>query len=264
MRKYWAVTKTSIQETLAYRGPMLIWLFANMISALVMISVWSAVNNPGLIGGYQKSELITYYILSLFLSWIVLWFPFNKITHEIQEGQIGLKIMVKPISFYVLYFFQEIGWHVISSLVGLVTSLFLFISFKDQIYLSLTFFKIFLLLPATTMAILLTYTMSVNMALLAFWFTQVGAIESFFWVGRSFLGGTAIPISFLPDWITNVVILLPFRYMFSFPLEIVFGKVNFQQIVIGLVISVIWYVILYLLYRWLWKKGCQAYSSYGH
>lgn len=264
MRKYWAVTKASVQATLAYRGPMLIWLAANMISALVMISVWSAVDNPGLIGGYQKSELITYYILSLFLSWIVLWFPFNQITHEIQEGQIGLKIMVKPISFYVSYFFQEIGWHVISSFVGLATSLLLFFSFKAQIYLSFSILKMFLLLPAVVMAILLTYTLSVNMALLAFWFTQVGAIESFFWVGRSFLGGTAVPISFLPNWIARIAVLLPFRYLLSFPLEIVFGKVNFQETLVGLMIGIIWYVILYLLYRWLWKKGCQAYSSYGH
>jgi ABC-2 type transport system permease protein len=170
---------------------------------------------------------------------------------------------MKPASGFVSVLFREVGWHIISSVVGLITSLILLYSFPNNVFLIVPLINIFFIFLALTIAILVTFSFSFDMALLAFWFTDVGAIESFFWMGRSVLGGATIPISFLPLWAKNLVIFLPFRYMFSFPLEILFNKVNLIEIFQGLLIGIIWIVFLYYLYHYLWEKGRRIYSAFG-
>lgn len=264
MRKYWAIIKINLHETLAYRGPMLIWLMGNTISAVVMATLWGSAQGNNLIGGYLKSELITYYILSLFLSWVVLWYPFDNIFKQIRDGQIVLSTLIKPTSCFLNCFLGEIGWHLVSSVVGSLMSLILFYFFRNQIFISTSLLNLIFFPFAVILAIFVTFILSLNMALLAFWFTQVSAIESFFWIGRSILGGATIPLSFLPDWAKKIVIFLPFRYLFSFPLEILFNKVNLQEICAGLLIGTIWAICLYFLYKYEWERGRKVYSAFGH
>jgi len=263
MRKYWAITRASLQETVAYRGPMLIWLVGNILQSVVMVCVWQATKADNLIGGYTKAELVNYYIASLFLSWLVLWYPFDYLFKEIRDGQIVLSTLIKPISCFISTFGREVGWHIISSVVGLITSLILFYSFSSNTFWKVPVVNLLFLIPALLIAILVTFSFTLNMSLLAFWFIDVGAIGSFFWIGRSVLGGATIPISFLPFWIKDLAVFLPFRYMFSFPLEIFFNKLTMVEIFQGLLIGIIWVVSLYYIYRYLWDKGRRVYSAFG-
>lgn len=68
MRKYLAFFKANIENTLTYRGPIIIWLVGNLLSLMVMVAVWLAAEKEGNIADYTKNELITYYIVALFCS----------------------------------------------------------------------------------------------------------------------------------------------------------------------------------------------------
>jgi ABC-2 type transport system permease protein len=263
MRKYWAFTRANLQNTFAYRGPMFIWLLGDLLVVLSMIAIWNSSAAKGLIGGYSRSELVTYYIIAHFLQWIILWYPFSGLFHQIKDGDIVLSVLSKPISCYFNWFFMDVGWHLISSIVGLTTSLVLAYYFKGNLSFSVSFVNLLLFFPAVVLGILICFTLSLDMGLLAFWFTEVGALESFFWMGRSLFGGASLPVSFIPGYFQFLVKILPFRYLFSLPMEILLGKLTLGETVWGFIIACLWLMVFLLIYRWLWNRGRKTYSAFG-
>lgn len=263
MKKYWAFFKVSVQNTLTYRGPILIWLLSNVLALITIVAVWLSSSAGKTIGGYTKPELISYYVVGLFLQWLIGWFPFYGVVDEIKRGSIALSSLLKPFSFFWRKFAEELGWHVVSSVVGLVATLIIALSFRG--YNISLFFpeKILLSSLATILAIFAVFSMSLCMGLLAFWFTEVQAADSLFWAGRTILGGQVIPISFIPGVFQTLVKILPFRYMFSFPLEIWFGKLTSQEIVWGIIGQIVWVLILVQVYQLMWARGRKVYSAFG-
>lgn len=264
MNKYWAFCRVSIQNTLMYRGPIVVWLLVNLLSLITIIAVWSSASAVGLIGGYTKPELVTYYVAALFLEYLTGWFPYDWLKDEIKNGQIVLTILNKPISLFKQVFAEELGWHMVTFWIGLLTCLILVILMPQNIVLSLSFSKIFLLAPAIGLAILITLTTSLCMGLLAFWFTEISAIGSIFWITRLFLGGQGVPMSFLPSGLQTLAKILPFRYMFSFPLEIFFGKLSLSETSVGFGIAIVWVIILFVIYRLMFARGRRAYTAFGN
>jgi ABC-2 type transport system permease protein len=262
MRRYYAFLRADLQNVFVYRGPMFIWLVSSALSLVVAIAIWFSASAGETIGGYTKPELITYYVAALFLQWLTGWFPFYGVRDEIKDGGI-VNAIVKPFSYYWRKFTGEFAWHAISSLVGLAAT-FLFVFFlRDYIVLSLTPIKVLLLLLAVILAIFVVFTFSLCMGLLSFWFLEVGALDSLFWIARLILGGQGIPISFIPPAFQPLVRLLPFRYMFSFPLEIYFEKVSRMEIIQGIIIQFFWIAILVQGYKLMWSRGRRTYTAFG-
>lgn len=263
MGKYWAYTKANLQNTFAFRGSMFIWLMGDIVRFATMALIWQSASAGELIAGYRRSELAAYYLASFCLQWIILWYPFGYIFQQIKDGEIVLTTLSKPISSFWSCFFTEIGWHTVSSLVGLIISSVVAYILKDSLLISFSFNSLLLTLLAIVLGIFVTFVFSLNMAYLAFWFTEVGAIESFFWMGRSIFGGGMLPITFLPGFWKNLAEFLPFRYLFSFPLEIFFRKIDNYQILIGFLMGGFWFLILYWINKQMWEKGRKVYSAFG-
>lgn len=263
MHKYLVFCRISIIHTLTYRGPILIWIISGMISALTIAAVWLSSLSGKTLGGYTKPELIAYYIAALFLQWLVFWFPFYTITQDIKDGTIILNALTKPIPYFRWLFAKELGWHIVSTPLGLLASVLLVLIFQEYIYFPFSFLTVFLSLGAIIFAILLTFSLSFCLGLSAFWFTEVGFLEGIFWGARSFFGGQVLPLSFFPKALQPLINFLPFRYAFSFPLEIYFGKLSTKEIVFGFLIQIAWIIFFVNLYKLLWRKGRKAYSAFG-
>ena len=133
MRKYWHYYKLGLISTLAYRGPLLVWLLGNTLSLVAIIALWNSTTSGSLIGGYTKSELVTYYIVGLTLQWLIGWFPFDQVKTEIANGGIAASTLVKPISYYLRHLFGELGWHSVSPFLGLLVSSVLVFIYRDSV-----------------------------------------------------------------------------------------------------------------------------------
>ena len=263
MRKYLALVRLAVQNALAYRGPMVVWLASNLVILVTMIAVWTSATGSGLIGGYSKGELVSYYIASLFLQWLNGWYPFYWIRTEVRDGSIAGNTLTKPISFYWRVFAAESGWHLVSTPIGIFASAAV-ASFVPQ-YAAFSFgVNFWVAVIAVILSIFVVFTTSLCMGILTFWLTNLNTIDSTCWAANIFLGGQGIPLSFLPPSLLSVVNLLPFRYMFSFPLEIYFNKLNHHELITGFSIQIFWIIILTMLYQVLWTNGRKAYSSFGN
>lgn len=264
MKKYFAYVRLSIQNTFAYRGAIAVWITSNIITLVMFIAVWTSAASNGSIAGYSKNGLVMYYITSLFLQWATNWFPFYWLKDEISDGSIIGAALLKPISNYWRVFAIETGWHLVTIFIGLLATLLVAIPFQKYIYIPTLGVNTLFVIATSVLAIFVVFTFSMCQALLAFWFTKINSVDSFFWIGRFLFGGQGMPISFLPPLLILTAHLLPFRYMFSFPLEIFLNQLSISQIINGSIIQIIWILCLGLLYSFMWKKGLSGYSAFGH
>jgi ABC-2 type transport system permease protein len=263
MRKYLAFLRVNLQNAVAYRGPMMIWLISNMVTLIIFVSLWlSSDIIGGTVAGYSKNELVTYYLVGLLLQWIVGWYP-SWIKNEIKSGDLVGTTLSKPLVFYWKVFFIEMGWHLISVWAGLLAVIFMGYFLFSYLTLTITPLIIIESIFAITVAIFITFTTFMCMGLSAFWLTTSDALDGLFWASRSIIGGEAIPIALLPAGLLGVIKFLPFRYMYSFPLEIVLGKLAGKEIVFGFTVGIIWILILVIIYKTMWSKGTKAYTSAG-
>lgn len=258
-----AYMRMNIQNALSYRGPILIWLMSNVVTLVIFVSLWLSVETTGgKIADYSKNELVTYYVGGLLLQWIVGWYP-TWIRDEIKSGEIVGNTLSKPVILYWKVFFMDFGWHLVSVWVGLLAVLIMGYILFPYIVFSPTLVQIILTVAAIIIAIFVTFTTCMCIGLLSFWLTQADAFDGLFWAGRSLIGGEGIPIAILPAGLLFTIKLLPFRYMYSFPLEIILGKLSEYEIVYGFAAGIIWTLILIVIYQVMWSKGTKTYTSAG-
>lgn len=263
MKQYLAFFKNQFAATIYYRGSILIWIFSNVLHLAVIVSVWLSAESVGSLGGYTKPELISYYLAAFFLHWVINWLPFYNAADEIKSGEIIASTLTKPFSFYWRKFAEEAGWHAFAIILGSALTLILAIVLYPLLGFNFSWSGLLLSIVATILAIFAIFGFSLCLGLLAFWFTEVWTVDTLFWAGRNFLGGWYLPISFFPGVFQVTIKVLPFRYIFSFPLEIFFNKLSLKEIAFGMAISLFWILFFGLLYRIMWEKGRKAYTSFG-
>lgn len=264
MRKYWQVYKISVQNTLAYRGAVFIYRITGFLWLLVIASAWLTSTSPGLIGGYSINELMTYYLVSTFIVSIVLWYPVETIKREITQGLLPLQILLKPVSYFRYKFFQELGWHTVSPLFSLINLSLSLALFGQYFVWGLSLPQLSLFILALGLAAGVMFSLSFCVGLLSFWFTETDGISSVIWMGLFIFGGQGIPISFFSKTLIQLVNLLPFRYIFSFPLEIFTHRLDMSGILVGFGLQISWLVTFWIIGKILWRRGLRVYSSYGN
>ncbi len=263
MRKYWAFYVSGLQNALVYRGQMLFWFLGDAVSVVMMLSLWLSVSATGLIAGYTKSELITYYILSLLLDRIIGFFPGHWVRNKIKSGEIIGDGLLKPVSYYFVAFMAEASWHSVTIFIGIISAAAFAIFFKDNFLWLLTFDKFFVIAAATALGIIIVFSTSFILGLLAFYFTEASIFEDVYFALLGLLGGVIVPVSFFPQQVKFIIDLLPFRFVLSFPLEIYLGKLSPTATLEGFIIGLSWAALLITVYKFVWARGVKAYNAWG-
>ncbi len=263
MRKYWVIYKAHMQNTLAYRGAQVLWIVGSLLNIFTLAAVWLSASTSGLIGGYSKNQLITYYLFALILNWLVVWHAAHYVKEEIKDGSIGQNVLIKPISYYLQNLFHELGWHTVSPIAGLIAVGIAYLFLHTYIEINLSLSQLILLIPAIFLGGVICFSISLCLGLLAFWLTETDSLHTILWIGFFMLGGQGMPLSFYPEQIRRIVELLPFAYIFSLPLEIFSNKLTVLQSIQGIGVQFIWIILFVILYKFMWKKGTRAYQAYG-
>jgi ABC-2 type transport system permease protein len=107
------------------------------------------------------------------------------------------------------------------------------------------------------------YFTQFSLGLLGFWFSQALVLTDVFWMLFLLFGGAVAPLQLLPEPLQTLAYHLPFRFMMSFPIEIMMGQLTVNEILLGLSSQIIWIVILFAVYRILWARGIRKFSAFG-
>jgi ABC-2 type transport system permease protein len=254
--------KISIKAVFVYRGMMLIWMIGWLLSFLTFLYLWQSAQPRSSFAGFTKDQIISYYFLGMIVWQLAGWFPADYIAEKIRDGKIS-NIVAKPLSFYWYIFSQELAWHVINTAIFSFIVAIIYWLVKDSLFLDFSLLKVFLFLLGTAIAALVNLHFGLILGTSAFWIMRTHALESIYWLLFALLGGQMLPLRFFPIQYQGIVKLLPFRFMYSFPLELVLAEQTLLSVVFGFGLGIFWVYILWKLFCILWEKGLRNYTAWG-
>ncbi len=98
---------------------------------------------------------------------------------------------------------------------------------------------------------------------LAFWMEDVNGISRVRTLVAGFLSGQVIPLALFPEEFSGLLAVQPFRYILSFPLEVLTGSVRDGALALGFGLQAGYCALFYALYRPVWRIGLRAYGAAG-
>lgn len=260
VRAYPALLRVGFASVVAYRAEFLIWMFSTNMP-LVMLAIWSAVALEGPVGAYSQRGFTAYYLCALLVrmltgSWVV-W----ELTMDIRQGMLSLRLL-RPLHPLIVYSAENLAAVPLRGLIAIPLGTILLVSAgKDALSHDLRLWA--LLAPAMLGAWLLTFLV---MAMIGTLSLYVESATSLFdaWLGFSaVLSGYLVPLDLFPPAVARVAALLPFRFLLSFPVELMLGRVAPME-ALGL-LAVQWSYVAVALAGTLalWRAGMKRFGAFG-
>lgn len=258
--KYFVLTRRSVNVLLEYRVSMLIWMLSATFP-LVMLAVWLSLAKDGPVGGFTAGDFVAYYLLSFYMRQMTAVWVAWELDYDIRHGDMSAKLLhpIQPIHEYISFNLGDklIRGVMFTPLVILIAAVVPGVTYVVT-PLNITFF-ILAVMGAWTMR----YFTQFSLGLLGFWFSQALVLTDVFWMLFLLFGGGIAPIQLLPEPLRTIAYHLPFRFMMSFPIEILMGQLTTDEILLGFASVIVWIAILLGLYRLLWKRGLRKFSAFG-
>ena len=110
---------------------------------------------------------------------------------------------------------------------------------------------------------LLYFLLAYPLQSIAFWADNVWSLTVLLRFISALFGGLLVPLSLFPEWMIKPLMVLPFPYLYWFPVRTLMGYVSFAEWLGGVSIAAGWCVAILLVGRMVWKRGELEYSGVG-
>lgn len=261
VRKYFSLIKITLKSMLANKSSIIILLLQVLIPSTVMFYLWSLILNKGqTIGGFNKTQLIVYYIGVNFINSFV-WYAVDwELNDDIHSGELS-NIIHRPISIQMYYFSKMLGDR-FANLILLLPLIILggiYIVANDLLQISLAVLVEFVV--SLILAAIIWFLFSYIVGSVAYWFDNLFFVLLVKEVVVNLLAGYYFPLEVLPKPLEKVLKCLPFQYFSSFPIDTLVKGTTHTMWLFNTVIELIWIAVFYLMLLFVNKKGLQRYSD---
>jgi ABC-2 type transport system permease protein len=259
LRAYPQLLRTGFAEAVAYRTEMFIWMFATNMP-LVMLALWTAVARGGPVGPYTEKGFAAYYLSTLLVrlmtsSWVV-W----EMTMEIRQGTLALRLL-RPIHPLLAYSAENLAAIPLRGFVAVPLAGILLYTVRGQLSHDVSSWLV--LIPAMFGSWLLTFLVMSIIATFGLWVESASSLFDA-WLGVSaILSGYLVPLDLFPAAVRDVALVLPFRFLLSFPVELVTGKAHGAHALLLLGGQWTYCACAFLATRLVWRAGLKRYAAYG-
>lgn len=256
----WALIKSSWLSWMQYRSFFFILAFGWMIPPLIYMLVWSSAAGTDTLGGFTSREFIAYYLILILV---------NQLTYSQTNWTVGDVIRMGGLNNWLLRpmlplynpLANEVAGKVVTMLFVIPVSSVLAIILRPELHT--TWDRVVLSLLALAFAWLLRFFWGYWLALLAFWTSRADALLALQDSLVFLLAGVVAPVWMLPSGLQVAADILPFRFMVSFPVEVLMGQAHGQELLIGFGYQVIWAAAAMMISTTVWRLGLRRYTAIG-
>ena len=224
LRKYIALVRAGIMESLHFRLGTAVTLFANLIYLVLVYFLWKAVYDSAgvdVVNGMTFTDTMIYLILAAalfnFLEMFIVW----DMSRSIQSGAIILDLL-KPMQYRSYKFWSYSGSHVSQFVLAFIpTFIVVMIVTKGAIPIGLNLVRF---LISVVMALVVNFSIEMIVATLCLYTESTWGINIVKETIVLVLSGASIPLAFFPESIRNIISWLPFRAIYDIPLQVLLNK----------------------------------------
>lgn len=260
-RAYWSSFQIAMAVQLQYRVAMIIWMIYGFERVIYLV-VWTTIARAqrGVLDGFTTSDFAAYFVLMLLVNHLTTTWDLWEFEPRIRLGTFSAELLrpIHPIH-------SDVAMNIAHKLMGLPVMLTLVVGlgWAFDARLHPPGWAIVAFVPAIMLAVALRFIAEWTVALAVFWTTRIIAINQIYYSIHMFLTGRMAPLALMPDWLQTLGMLLPFRWMMGFPVELLMGRLTPREAWIGLGAQAVWIVLSLSAMRLLWRAGLRRYSAVG-
>jgi len=231
------------------------------VKLVLVYLLWTVIfsNQPyEVIGGFTETTIILYFLYISLMEFMIN--PFCVITYElfqdIRSGKIDI-FFSKPFPYLGFQYFNKFG----NLLVGCI--FYIVVIVVTSFVFSYSPLHVLLSILALLIGSTILFSIFAIIGTVAFKHENVLTLRDNAWNIIKLLSGVLIPIAFYPASFRGVVNILPFRFIYSFPVEILLRSLSYEYVYRYFFLSVMWMIVLLGLLWCLWARSVRHHSSQG-
>lgn len=263
MRKYAEIARILFKAQLAWRFDVAMNMIFTVSKLLFAYILWGAIYGKNeTVGGFTLPMMLSYYIISSFLSQIEMSDGVSREIGDRIRGGTFSKYMVVPVNTQGYFIAQTLGamaFYLIFNLFAAAVWVFLFgIEFTVTNSIPILLAAIVLIFLGLLFMIQLNYFLGI----LAFKFQEIGIFLMIKSNAVAFVTGALVPLVLLPQGIVSVMRFFPFYYVTYLPSMLLIGK-NENEAFTGIVLLSGWLLSFTLLNKYAYNKLRVIYDGVG-
>jgi ABC-2 type transport system permease protein len=263
-KKYFYRIHQSMVRAFEYRTELIGWIILSIIPNLALLLIWQNVyTGHTSLSGYDLSSILQYYLIGTFISGLTNSHFENTRSTEIRQGKIDYN-MTRPLLFPTEILLADIGGKIVFNLMAIPGFLFSFwlLSFMFPLGgLSLDLLNISQFITLILFGYALQFFLALIAVLLTFWFEGADGLEHFKMMMVTVLSGAMIPFAFMPGWLLRITNVLPFKYIYSYPISVLQHRIHLD--LNDFLYMTITLILLYGMSLIIWKRAVYKYTSAG-
>ncbi len=262
LRKARALFESRFSMMSAYRAEIFIWMLSGTVP-LIMMTVWigKAQTSGGAVGGFTPQDFAAYFLAAWLSQQLVVAWVASLLDDHIRQGTLSLKLM-RPLDVVWEFLSDHLAERVVRlPFVFLILVGGLFLAPGARITPDLQ--HVLAYVPCIVLAFAIRFLIGYCIGLLAFWFDQATAIDSFYFVISVFLSGGFAPLEFYPPLVRALVEWTPFPYVIYHPVRVLTGAADGPEIARIIAVQLLWVLVFGLLRHALWRRGLVRYGAVG-
>lgn len=260
-RTFLAFFGTSLRKNLAYRSEVWFSILLGLFAILIQAAIWRALLGDGAVRGITVEDMITYVIITTVISAISLHRLMDAVDERLRSGDIAIDL-IKPMHYPSLQLADQLGRSAFQLTFVVVPMLIVaWLAFGIQAPAGGAAMAGFI--AALAIALLISFTQGLLLALLAFWFLTT---FHFRWANGALLtlfGGANLPLWFFPDALEALARLLPYQFVAFVPAAIYLGDIVTADLVETLALGVLWVAIQAATCQLLWTAAVRRLTLQG-
>lgn len=231
---------------------------------IIGLALWLTISSVNSNLPYTSSELILYFILAAYVGIVTEMWQAWFINERINDGSFST-MLLKPFPVFAKYMLENWGDKTFKITAFSLSLPIMYLIIPNTVWnqLDLSLLTILLFLLALIMGYLIMFFIELSIGFSSVWFYDISFLKSYNDLASTIFAGRFVPLIFFPGIIASVAIFLPFRYAISFPIEVLLNKLSFNQLILGFGIEIFWFILMFIVYKLIYRSFEKNYKGYG-
>lgn len=248
--------------TLAYRGDFVFYMLSIVLGPLLSVLIWQAAIASGAELPVDATYLTSYFVLLGVASMLTSSWLSTFMAEEIRDGRLSIWL-ARPGSYLYGMAANNIAEKGFKLVVLMPMVLAFGFWFRDAVDLSAPAWRWAVVAVSILMGACIAFALDVIEGSLGFWLEDITGLARARALIVMVLAGQLVPLALMPEWAHPFMEVQPFRYILSFPLEVIVGNLPAGEIATGLAFQVGYTALFILGARVIWSRGKRSYSAVG-
>lgn len=241
----------SIKKMLNYRWNIFFSIVSVFLTTAALIFLWNYIYR----GQEEMQQYMTVYmILSSLISYLYSNRCSECIADKVYKGTFAVDLL-RPIHFLKLNFIEVTGEIAANLLIKGIPLACIFFGICQSYVRRICPENVLPGLLAIFLAFLFYMMLYTSIGLLSFWFYEIWPFNRLMNDTIRFFSGSVIPIALFPAWLSLPIRILPFRYLYSFPIELILKGNECSNIGENFIVLILWDMVMAAVMLLLYKRA---------